>query len=220
MNEEYFDEQVLRRLDDVAIQNTARFQTNSAIARLPETTWLERRLKQVAVRAPYGVNLIDKERPYLLRVYLRPERPEVGGRRPYLHYFYRGDDDRAWHNHPWGDEAGEDVSTSLILTGGYVEERLVFDPHWDWRGPASAWIDYRVETKTFKPWSINRIARNDFHKVRLLDERRGCWTLFWSARRAAPSDGYDWGFKDIKSNYEPWGEHHRRKYGVWPKVKG
>lgn len=37
----------------------------------------------------------------------------------YLHCFHRSDEDRDLHNHPW------DKSVSLVLWGGYVEERRV-----------------------------------------------------------------------------------------------
>lgn len=45
--------------------------------------------------------------PYLVRWYLRRERPEGS---IYLHCIHRSDDDRALHDHPW-------PSTSIVLQG-------------------------------------------------------------------------------------------------------
>lgn len=73
----------------------------------------------------------------------------------YLHRFHRGDDDQALHNHPWS------WAVSLILSGGYTEERRVGD---------------KVERRIFRPFSINIIRGDDYHRVDLLDH--DCWSLF------------------------------------------
>lgn len=119
--------------------------------------------------------------PYLLRVYLSD--------RVRLHYFYIGDDDRSVHNHPW------DNSTSVILTGGYREER--YDP----ATKATTFRDLR-------PGDVNHIAHKDFHRVDLLDEGKGCWTLFITGTRIQ-----DWGFHDRKTGvYTPHAEYVEERY--------
>lgn len=204
MNSFGFDEEVLRNLDKIAKRNTDRFLINNALATLPDGTALERALAGIAERAPFDRQLINLLRPYLLRTYLLPDRLKIGSGRPYLHYFFRGDDDRAYHNHPW------ESSHSLILTGGYEETRLVWTRLEDGTSVCS------TETRIFKPWSTNRIDRDTYHKVRLLEPDRGCWTLFWSHNRLAESSGYDWGFLDEDGTYECWGAHHKRIHGEWP----
>lgn len=122
---------------------------------------------------------------YLLRTYLTPRRWPVS---VFLHHFFRGDDDRELHNHPW------EVSIGLILAGGYVEERLRT------RG---------IRVRRFRPGSINVIRANDFHRVTLLDPARGCWTLFLTFRRVQ-----DWGFLDrLTGKFIPWREHVERRDG-------
>ncbi len=115
----------------------------------------------------------DEKSPYLGRYYLLRRRwlPKMVRDRAhsvYLHYFYRGDSDIELHNHPWG------VSISLILTGGYVEERRT---------------DHGVVTRRIRPGSINIIRAHDFHRVTLLKPAKGSWTLFVAGPRTQ-----DWGF--------------------------
>jgi hypothetical protein len=99
----------------------------------------------------------------------------------YLHKFYRGDEDQALHSHPWI------VSLSLILVGGYVEER---------RGP-----DDLVRSRVVKPWTLNRIDADDFHRVDLIE--KDCWSLFFSG----PKTGNSWGFWDRHTGeFLPWRE--------------
>lgn len=115
---------------------------------------------------------VDGE-PYLRRFYIKRS-----GRFPgiYLHYFYRGDADRDLHNHPW------DISISLILAGGYAEERL----HRIWT--KQGWRN-TVVTRLLRPWNINIIKANDFHRVDFIPGVKGTWTLFCSGKRVQ-----DWGF--------------------------
>lgn len=48
---------------------------------------------------------------YLRRWYILPRNPVFN---IYLHYFLRGDDDRALHDHPW-------LNASWLLSGRYIE---------------------------------------------------------------------------------------------------
>jgi len=160
-------------------------------------SFLERRYWDIAERAPFGVRLIEDEQngPYLLRVYLTPENRRERNILPrfYLHYFFRGDVDREVHNHPWKR------ASSLILTGGYTEYR------WD--------SDLRcMRARIYLPGMVNRIGRNDYHRVELVDQEAGCWTLFCTFGRVGPSDGKDWGFFNTDtSRFTPWGQYVAQK---------
>jgi hypothetical protein len=115
-----------------------------------------------------------REGAYLSR-YTLAELPDGGF--AYLHFFHRSDVDRELHNHPW---AGE----SLILTGGYREERRMGEPG-----------AYRVETRTYQVGDVNVLGPDTFHRVDLLDEAAGCWTLFVAGERT-----HAWGFWDPETD--------------------
>jgi hypothetical protein len=160
-------------------------------------SFLEKRCWKVAEQAPFGARLIADEQngPYLLRIYLTPENRSARHRMPrfYLHYFFRGDADRDVHNHPWPH------ALSLILTGGYTEYRWDRDRR-------------RLCDRIYLPGMVNRIRRDDFHRVEMMDPEAGCWTLFMSYGRVAPSDGTDWGFLDTDtSRFTPWGQYLAQK---------
>lgn len=96
----------------------------------------------------------------------------------YLHHFHRSDIDRDLHNHPWG-------GTSLILTGGYDEERRDLD------GPS-------VNRRRFRPGCVNVLKPDTFHRVDLLTS--DCWTLFVASERVQ-----SWGFWDRDTGlFTPW----------------
>lgn len=119
--------------------------------------------------------------PYLTRWYVWPRRESDEERSTpfgvYIHYFHRGDKDRDPHNHPW------DHSVAIVLAGGYVEERDGVE-------------------RVFKPGDVNVIAQNDFHRVRLLDEKAGSWSLFVAGRRVQT-----WGFRLDDGSVMPWKEY-------------
>lgn len=174
---------------------------------------LEQGLWELAASSPYGGKVIEANAandPYLLRTYMTPTRENirkyfsdvVGVRsqtllaavsigRCYLHYFFRGDEDREVHNHPFARSA------SLILVNGYQEFR--------WK-PAKKAFDVRYMT----PGKVNLIGRNDYHRVELFDGQ-GCWTLFVSLGRVMESNGHDWNFMNTATGEKiPWGDwsHH------------
>ena len=144
--------------------------------------WL---LKKLVVRLKSRTIETDG-RPYLTRWYLWPGAPRTGGDQVtpqsrfavFIHFFHRGDGDRELHNHPWSN------SVSLILTGGYVEER-------------------EHEIRTLRPGMLNFIKSDDFHRVELLKPEKGCWTIFVAGKGVQ-----DWGFKARGSNvFVPWREY-------------
>jgi hypothetical protein len=96
----------------------------------------------------------------------------------YLHHFHRSDEDLALHNHPWV------WSRSLILVGGYIEERKEHD---------------QVRRRVVHPWTWNKIDGDDFHRVDLIED--DCWSLFI----AGPKHGRSWGFWNrVTGKFSPW----------------
>lgn len=109
--------------------------------------------------------------PYLWRVLLRGRLTGENKRPPlslYLHQFHSSDGDRDLHNHPW------DWSLSIILWGGYVEEKRQRDG--------------TIITRRLWPFMINWLGPKDFHRIRELKGRE-TWTLFIAGRKTR-----DWGF--------------------------
>lgn len=96
----------------------------------------------------------------------------------FVHFFHRSDMDVGTnglgllHNHPFN------WSFSFVLYGGYREER---------RAP-----DGTVYTRIVKPFTFNFISKDIFHRVDLLDEKKGCWSIFFTGSRK----GNSWGFWD------------------------
>lgn len=138
----------------------------------------------VAKRLPYRVIPRPDGGPYLVRYYLVGATPndEDRGRRfkVFLHRFLSGDEEEELHNHPW------EHSVSLILTGGYEEERRLGD---------------FVVRKTVRPGTLNFIDADDFHRVELRED--DAWTLFFAGKLT----GKSWGFWDRKTKeYIPWRE--------------
>lgn len=118
-------------------------------------------------------------KPYLHRFYVKHN-----GRFPgvYLHHFHQSDPDRDLHNHPWR------WSFSLILAGGYYEERLVENG------------EHRLTKITLdrKAPGINYITGDTFHRVVLKDVKNGAWTIFCSGPEVK-----DWGFMTYAGTFIP-----------------
>jgi hypothetical protein len=128
--------------------------------------------------------------PYLTRTFLTGRSSEGWPIGCFLHHFHRGDKDRELHNHPW------DYSAGLILAGGYREER---------RMP-----DNSVKEFILRPGMVNVVRANTFHRVDMLDENVGCWTLFFRQKRIQ-----NWGFWNRETGkYTPWREFVLRPNNV------
>lgn len=106
--------------------------------------------------------------PYLTRIYLDRGKPESG---MFLHHFHKGDQGRDVHNHPWKS------SYSIVLTGGYIEERCEIPPNTDPMDSLKNIV--RLE---HKPGDINWLTCNTYHRVDLMDPM-GAWTLFMRRER-------------------------------------
>lgn len=96
----------------------------------------------------------------------------------YLHHFHASDpDDGVLHNHPWKWAWG------IVLAGGYIEERKEFM--------------FKIEEQTIVrithtsrgPGSMGSLTSSDFHRVDLLNEKEGSWSLFFTGPRSQ-----EWGF--------------------------
>lgn len=87
----------------------------------------------------YTINGRDGS-PYITRTLL----PRIGAERVLLHQIHRPDADPYLHNHPWA------TARFLVLTGGYVEHRLVGD---------------EVITRTLVSGDINSLDADTFHRV-------------------------------------------------------
>lgn len=125
--------------------------------------WVDRLLTRWCAGRPTREIHINNK-PYLLRVYVSHWR----GWRVYLHRFVSADGDRFLHDHPFR-------ALSLVLSGGYVEERL---QALDLPRP----LVCRREVRWF-----NCLAPSAFHRIARV--RPGTWTLFiHSPHRKA------WGF--------------------------
>lgn len=158
----------------------------------------EKLLWEIAIEARYGGTVIpfSLKNPYLMRVYLCPERTSSHeGSREYLHFFFRGDGDRDYHNHPWRR------GRSIVLTHGYLDHRLI-------RGDGPNARSAGIVTKAYRPGDINILEREDYHRVDLLEPELGCWTFFVSTDRLHSSDGTDWDFINPETlEKTPWGKY-------------
>lgn len=128
--------------------------------------WLAARLLVRIIRNEEGA-------PYLLRLRLRgwmPTDPRPFRWSAYLHKFLLPDLDRALHNHPWK------WSFSLVLAGGYTEQRLARDG--------------RIVTRRLRPGMVNILGPKSFHRVTELHGAE-TWTLFVAGPKFK-----DWGFLD------------------------
>lgn len=105
--------------------------------------------------------------PYLERYWLF----SLFGITAYLHRFVAADIDEGPHDHPWP------YALSLILTGGYTEDRGHIHPKKGFAG----------REQQLKPWRINLIRGHDFHRIKRAQPET--WTLFIHTRSCQP-----WGF--------------------------
>lgn len=133
--------------------------------------------------------------PYLLRILLRgrlPREPDYLGRSDYLHWVISEDKDRDLHNHPW------DTGFSIILSGGYIEERELPDGTLEVRRLWPFWLNpFRC---------VNRLGPRQFHRIRTL---RGTqtWTWFRCGKKK-----WAWGFVDHRTrHWTEQSEYLRRK---------
>jgi hypothetical protein len=97
----------------------------------------------------YTINGLDGS-PYITRTLL----PRVGSERLMIHHIHRPDADRWLHNHPWK------WASFRIVSGGYVEERLV---------------DGTIITNRLRPGDVNHLTHETFHRVVAIEPNT--WTV-------------------------------------------
>jgi len=105
----------------------------------------------------------------------------------FIHHFHRSDMDIGvdgfglLHCHPFSN------SVSFILSGGYIEERRNEDD--------------TVSKRIVKPFTFNFISNKDFHRVDLLNEKNGAWSIFFTGSRKNNT----WGFWDrVSKEFIDW----------------
>ena len=104
------------------------------------------------------VQCIDRDgTPYLERYFAAGWSPtnKRSGPAIFLHHFVASDPEVAVHSHPWG------WSASLILAGGYREERC----------DGGSFV-----VREYGPGDVNVLKADDRHRIDLLGP--DCWTLF------------------------------------------
>jgi hypothetical protein len=128
--------------------------------------------------------IIDGEHgePYLERYYLGGlDWIGLTGWHAYIHHFVDSDPDRGLHDHPWRH------AVSLVLTGGYDELR--FADGSSSAEPMDTAGQQPILRRRIRPWRINRLRGNDYHRI-LLRDGRPAWTLFLHGPRVK-----GWGFQ-------------------------
>lgn len=150
-----------------------------------------RLLNWLSSRLPNRLIPREDKQPYLLRSKIRGWMP---GDDPvswslYLHRFYSHDVDPAPHSHPWK------WSVSLVLTGGYIEERRC--------------ADGSIKVRTVKPFRLNFFGPNSYHRISMLCGRE-VWTLFLAGPKFQ-----SWGFMDPVRGFIPWRDRLRER-GIEP----
>jgi hypothetical protein len=148
---------------------------------------------------PVQVILSERERdPYLTRWTLR-EYPDGAGH-DYLHFFHRGDGDGSkLHSHPWRGRG-------RILAWGYLEERRFEDREevlvaalsagWRWPlgqgwGYGKEFPGYVVLWRAQRPGDETAAEPDTYHRVDLIQPRRGSWTLWSVGPRVRSWDFWD-----------------------------
>ncbi len=129
----------------------------------------------------------------------------------YLHEFHRPDEDRHLHTHPWT------WSASLILRGGYNEDRLDLDAWFSGGSVAPGTLLSRIiefpqygyangfrDHAVLRPGCLNIFPRGRAHRItRLLAP--SCWTLFLAGPKRTGDDA--WGFVVDGRGIVPWREY-------------
>jgi hypothetical protein len=109
-------------------------------------------------KIPHTTIIVDGK-PYLTRYYIIPDNDKMN---VFLHHFHSSDQFIEFHSHPFK------WSHSVMLKRGYIEER--------WNGNC-------ITRKMVLPFSFNSINSLIFHRVDMLDEEKGCWSIFITGPR-------------------------------------
>lgn len=134
---------------------------------------LLQRLAARVMKRPANFVIGEHGQPYLVRWWVIPRNRFFN---VYVHQFYRSDDDRALHDHPWWN-------VSLVLVGEYIEHRILAGGiHTMTRRKAASFVARMPRTA---------------HRIELLPDST-CTTLFITGPRVR-----DWGFHCLRG-WVPW----------------
>lgn len=157
-------------------------------------------IRSLIERLP-SITITVHGKPYLTRYYLFFKDRSWGN--VYIHHFHSSDQGDELHNHPWA------WGLSLIIAGGYVEERASNPFTWEMKpvegdglikAIGSFPFPAQIEKRDVGPFSLNFITTRDFHRVDLKDEKKGAWSIFIAGPRTK-----QWGFLDRNtSEYKDW----------------
>lgn len=142
-----------------------------------EKTFWERLVRCLTIPREPDFIIEDSEDVYLRRWWIIPRNKLFN---IYLHHFWKSDDDRALHDHPW-------ANISILLSGSYLEHL------------PNGVVKLR---KPWRPWSFWRIPMRfptSSHRVALIDGKR-VWTLFLTGPKVRT-----WGFH-CPRGWIPWTE--------------
>lgn len=132
-------------------------------------SWIDRALRY-AVRNLALRNITkEHEKEYLQRYYIKRHHKKRGRWLPDVGYYvhcFLANDEQILHNHPFK------WSVSLILSSGYIEYRLIGSRKDAENNPGPV----RCRRRVLKPFRLNLIRANDFHRIDLRQGR--AWTLF------------------------------------------
>jgi len=133
--------------------------------------WFER----VAAARPPDFVIGGKDTPYMERWWLIPRNRFFN---IYLHRFWRSDDDRALHDHPW-------INISILLSGSYIEHTI-----------AAGGVHFQQK---FEAGNIKFRRPKSAHRVEITPEGAGkTWSLFITGPVVRT-----WGFH-CPAGWRPW----------------
>lgn len=136
-----------------------------------------------------SITISKDAKDYLTRYFVFLKDRQFGN--IFIHHFHRSDMDMGvdgfglLHSHPftWG--------VSFILSGGYDEERM--RPYkQNTKKTLFPQLYNCITCKRHLPFTFNFISNKDFHRVDLLDEEKGAWSIFITGSRKNNT----WGFWD------------------------
>lgn len=120
------------------------------------------------------------DNPYLLRWFLIPRNRLLN---VYLHEFWRDDDDRALHDHPWL------FNVSWLLRGSYIEHTI----------EAGGIVVKSVRRAGAFKLRIGRAPHRLELPANVAGDKMKCWTLFITGPRVR-----QWGFYCMEKGWIHW----------------